>query len=380
MLLAILLTTLSCLVFWVTCYPVQRLLYAHIPGPFGFPIIGNIAQIMACDLPVYIYNCQLKYGKVFKFWFGSRPWVVIGDPEIARRILYKFVNRPDLPMTLHGRLDEINNSGLVFSRGQLWRTGRKAFESYVINSSRLASYCSLMDVGAQQLVKVLESKVGQVVDIWETLQASTLQLTGTLAFGVDMQILGAQEHAGTKSQEYGKQLSLACRRAMACYNVNEGTKWTLLLAALHHLGPPAVEFAKWVANALPDSGQAKMVVSHAQLFGMLEELIADWNQKAATGDAAPLVNSGSFLGYLLSAHHKASGDPLTDVELVGMANTMILAASDTTGNLCRMPCTTWHRTLKLRRSCGRRWSNWVCSQDSTSRRNSLRSCRTRRRW
>lgn len=64
------------------------------PGPLGFPIIGNIIDFSTKGVPNFCQELEPKYGKLFKFWFCSQPWVVVSDPEIARKLLLRFNTRP----------------------------------------------------------------------------------------------------------------------------------------------------------------------------------------------------------------------------------------------------------------------------------------------
>lgn len=61
----------------------------------GWPFIGNLARYAIKGAPALCQELQPKYGKVFKFWFGSDPWVVISDPDLARQLSLRFNTRPN---------------------------------------------------------------------------------------------------------------------------------------------------------------------------------------------------------------------------------------------------------------------------------------------
>lgn len=42
-----------------------------------------------------VQELEVKYGPVFKFFFGSDVWVVVADPDIARQLSLRFNIRPD---------------------------------------------------------------------------------------------------------------------------------------------------------------------------------------------------------------------------------------------------------------------------------------------
>lgn len=63
-------------------------------GPFGFPLIGNLPDIITKGLPVLSQELEARFGPIFKFWVASDPWIVIADPDIARQLGLRFMTRP----------------------------------------------------------------------------------------------------------------------------------------------------------------------------------------------------------------------------------------------------------------------------------------------
>lgn len=37
----------------------------------------------------YVAECRRRYGRLFKFYLGSRMFIVSADPELSRRVLFK---------------------------------------------------------------------------------------------------------------------------------------------------------------------------------------------------------------------------------------------------------------------------------------------------
>lgn len=51
-------------------------------------------------------------------WFGHRPWIIVADPELGKRVNYKLNNRPRTlgdPL-LQGPITKNENKGLFASR------------------------------------------------------------------------------------------------------------------------------------------------------------------------------------------------------------------------------------------------------------------------
>lgn len=120
-------------VAWLLFFPGKRWRLRRIPGPFGWPVFGNMVSLAQRDMAGFVLDGSAKYGKVWKFWFGSIPWVVVDDADMARRILNKYINRPTLPTVWSGRELDIQDAILVWARGSTWRLGRKAFEHAVLS-------------------------------------------------------------------------------------------------------------------------------------------------------------------------------------------------------------------------------------------------------
>lgn len=56
-----------------------------LPGPTGFPILGNIHQTDAKQLPKMCTKWSKIYGNVFKFKLLGSRIIVISDPDILRK-------------------------------------------------------------------------------------------------------------------------------------------------------------------------------------------------------------------------------------------------------------------------------------------------------
>lgn len=58
---------------------------------------------------------EAKYGPIFKFWFGGNVWVVLSDPDVARKLSLRFNLRPgfDYLNVMPHRELAINKLGLA---------------------------------------------------------------------------------------------------------------------------------------------------------------------------------------------------------------------------------------------------------------------------
>ncbi|KAL4395244.1 hypothetical protein AHAS_Ahas02G0232600 [Arachis hypogaea] len=94
------------------------------PGPYPYPIIGNILELSHKPYGS-LYKFSKTYGPIMTLKFGSLTTIVISSQEIAKEALTKhnlaFPNKKVLDMTR--ALDHVS---MVWSRGcDYWRTLRK---------------------------------------------------------------------------------------------------------------------------------------------------------------------------------------------------------------------------------------------------------------
>ena len=85
------------------------------PGPFPFPVLGNLLSISQ-DKPYRDFaNMAKKYGKLFRIQMGSKKAVVINSYEIAREaLLTKAKDFAGRPPHFLGSIFGRNGSGIAF--------------------------------------------------------------------------------------------------------------------------------------------------------------------------------------------------------------------------------------------------------------------------
>ncbi|XP_014496416.1 cytochrome P450 81E8-like [Vigna radiata var. radiata] len=124
------------------------------PGPFAYPIVGNLLQLQQ---PFHRYFTRLskKHGKVFSLWFGNRLVIVASDLPVVQECFTKndtvLANRPHF---LLGKHISYNNSTILHScYGEHWRHLRRILSLEVVSTHRLnASY----DIRRDELTKLLQ--------------------------------------------------------------------------------------------------------------------------------------------------------------------------------------------------------------------------------
>ncbi|CAN9500604.1 unnamed protein product [Ophioblennius macclurei] len=93
------------------------------PGPWSFPVIGDVPRINPSRLHLQFVEFAEKYGNVFSLrLFGGRI-VIINDYKLVKETLHSedFIDRPSIPM-----FETIfEKKGLVMSNGNLWKQQRR---------------------------------------------------------------------------------------------------------------------------------------------------------------------------------------------------------------------------------------------------------------
>ncbi|CAL4130192.1 unnamed protein product, partial [Meganyctiphanes norvegica] len=115
-----------------------------------------------------------KYGKVFGYFIGWRPTLMVADLDLIKQILVKdshiWINRPKLAMKAVPVTD-----CLVGLRGQRWKDVRSLLMS-TFSASKMRLVTGLMNEKIDELIQIISdiSSKGLPVEAWKTYQAMTL--------------------------------------------------------------------------------------------------------------------------------------------------------------------------------------------------------------
>ncbi|XP_074855949.1 cytochrome P450 2H1-like isoform X3 [Carettochelys insculpta] len=95
------------------------------PGPFAFPLIGNMLQLSRKNLPKHIEELSGTYGPIFTIYLGSEPVVVLSGYEILKETLInlgeEFSGRGSMPIFKKNT----TQPGIIFSNGEQWKQLRR---------------------------------------------------------------------------------------------------------------------------------------------------------------------------------------------------------------------------------------------------------------
>ena len=96
-----------------------------LPGPHGWPVVGNIARMDAMHFHRTLEQWATEYGPIYKFRLMNRTFVATARREDVSYILHE---RPELWRRTERStttLEEVGARGLFTAEGEEWRRQRK---------------------------------------------------------------------------------------------------------------------------------------------------------------------------------------------------------------------------------------------------------------
>ncbi|KXZ54674.1 hypothetical protein GPECTOR_4g740 [Gonium pectorale] len=351
--------------------PVTRWKLRHIPGPFALPLLGCVPDILRQGAHAFFLQCRKKYGPVFKARTAlalGRSWVVVvADTELMRQVGFKLRNHEMTePSLMRGVFKEVEEASLFRAADDFWRLVRSAWQPAFASTS-LAGYLPRMTACAEQLADRMEDRArdadgggdgGGRVNMWRELGGMTLQVVGSTAYGYSRLALLLPElrplwsvlaHA-LPDEPFTRMLQARTTLLTACLELIRGWKdraergsdrkarrgaAEAVAAAVVNGDDPTRVVPTDGSRGGPDGAIAAAPASPSAAAADVAAAEASAPAQANGGDAPAkphAVEAGSFLGLMLSARDKATGQGLSDPQLVAQVQIFILAGYETTAN------------------------------------------------
>ena len=157
-----------------------------IPGPLAIPILGNCYNPAFIRVYVHLADLRKKYGTVFTFFGLMKPYIVVCDPIVVRRILSdpkSFVKGSDYTYQFAACFGE----GLVTSNGDKHRKDRATFNKYFIRSSVIKFTPNINKITNEVMATALSSIDSSTVstNIESFFAALSLRVFMRFAIGTD---------------------------------------------------------------------------------------------------------------------------------------------------------------------------------------------------
>lgn len=281
--------------------PLRRI--EDLPGPRGWPLLGNSAQVRMRRIHRDIEAWTRRYGPFFRARLGRTRLLVVADHRAISAILR---DRPE-GFSRGARLSEVvlemgSTPGLFVAEGETWRNQRRMVMASFAGSHVRAYFPTLRRV--TQRLQGRWQKAAQA-DAWIDLQADlkrfTVDAIAGLAFGSEVNTLESGEDVIQRHLDV--VLDGIFRRAMAPFNY-------------------------WRWFKLP--ADRALERSNAELLAAIDNFVAQARARMAD-DPDLREHPRNLLEAMIAAADKGDAG-VDDRDVVANVSTMLLAGEDTTAN------------------------------------------------
>ncbi|XP_036146947.1 cytochrome P450 4C1-like isoform X2 [Monomorium pharaonis] len=223
-------------------------LYHKIPGPSGYPIIGNLFLALCSREKIWknLITLSTQYYPIFKAWMFLYCLVSIRHPDDLEVILSstKDIDKSRLYEVLHPWL----GMGLLTSGGSKWHSRRKILTP-TFHFNILKQFVEILVEEGESMTRSLKNAGGIVTkDLVPFISEHTLNAICETAMGTSLQGMGAFQ------QQYRK----------AVYRMGE--------LCAHRLFRPWL-YADWIFSLSPTGKEQKQILNI--LHGFTEKIIAE---------------------------------------------------------------------------------------------------------
>lgn len=172
----------------------QKIRLRKFRGPLAIPLAGNFYTYEALFFLRYMVSLRKRHGKIFTFFGLMKPFLVVCDPVVVRRILsdsktfYKGTDYSEHFSIAFGK-------GLVTSNGDKHKKDRGVFGKYFIRSN-ISKYAKLInEVCDQAIEQILVRKDGKknIQNIEHFFATVALRVFMSFSIGTDYRSNPARE-------------------------------------------------------------------------------------------------------------------------------------------------------------------------------------------
>ncbi|KAG8040378.1 hypothetical protein G9C98_000949 [Cotesia typhae] len=329
------------LVLWYVYFRVSQRhvleLAEKIPGPPGYPLIGNALEFMGSSDSIFrnIMERSNEFDQVIRLWIGPKLLIFLVDPRDVEVILSSHVY---IDKSAEYRFFQpwLGN-GLLISTGQKWRVHRKLIAP-TFHLNVLKSFIDLFNANSRAVVEKMRKEGSKEFDCHDYMSETTVEILLETAMGVSK---STQDRSG---YEYAMAVMKMCDilhlrhtrvwlRPDWLFNLTKyGKDQIQLLDVIHSLTKKVIQrkkedFKTGKRNFIKttESKDAKLTsvegLSFGQSAGLKDDLDVDDND---VGEKKRLA----FLDLLMEAGQ--NGTVLTEQEVKEQVDTIMFEGHDTT--------------------------------------------------
>lgn len=282
---------------------VARRKLADVPGPRGWPIVGNAFQIDRARMHLAVEAWTRRYGSYFRFRIGERRFLAVADHEVLAALMR---DRPD-GVRRGAKLERIwlemgLSPGVFVAEGEAWRRQRRMVMAG-FDPAHVRQYLpSLLQVGQRLRGRWSRAaQAGQTIDLQADLMRFTVDAIAGLAFGTEVNTL--ESDSESIQRHLDKIFPALFRRLMSPLPTWRWFRTTADRQLEHSVGEVRKAVDDFIARARQRMRADPTLRTHPR--NLLEAMI----------NAADQPDSG-----------------VNDADVAGNVLTMLLAGEDTTAN------------------------------------------------
>lgn len=255
------------------------------------PVRHTIIQ----DLLPHLHLWREKYGRVFLYWYGPSPRVVVTEPELIMEMLNN--TNLFLKSVLHPAVYDTVGDGLIFAEGEKWTRHRRILNPF-FTTEALKGYVPTIVSSTGQLIKrwgdQIASSDGVEVEVHSEFRSLTKDIIARTAF-----------------QSNFKQVDRIVELQIQ--------QLTMLTQALRTFYIPGTKF-------LPTPFNLKRWRVRRELDEMFKQLINSRDESVRDNDLLGLM-------FTANSNDEDTGKAMTSKELMDECKTFFLAGFETTSLL-----------------------------------------------
>ncbi|KAK9079057.1 hypothetical protein SSX86_000727 [Deinandra increscens subsp. villosa] len=277
------------------------------PGPRSLPVVGFL-PFLGQDLHKQFTNMAHTYGPIFKLKLGSRLYVVINTPELAKAVVRDhddtFANRA---LIIAGSVISYGGQDIIFSKNNTyWRNLRKLFVHEVLSNKNLeASSCFRRDE-VRTMIKNVFRQIGTKINITEMVFLTEANVLTSMIWGNTRKTDG---HVEVKLREMVLDLSEIFNRP------NLSDFFPIL--------------ARFDLQGIKRDMKKQLQKFDRIMDGVIEDRIKS-NSEMSLGDDE---GKKDFLQILLDLKNKEDATPLNFTQIKALVMDILTAGTDTTSTL-----------------------------------------------
>ncbi|XP_070568647.1 cytochrome P450 3A9-like [Ptychodera flava] len=156
-----------------------------IPGPKPLPLVGSFLSLMK-DFPQRLLDYNQEYGRVYGFYSGRRPILVVSDVDMLKQIMVKQFNHFNIRKKTVIKTEPLT-SAISSLSGAAWKYTRNVLTP-AFSGAKMRQMSKTINGCADTMVDNLQKKVdeGADVDMKTTFGCFSMDCIARTAFGLEV--------------------------------------------------------------------------------------------------------------------------------------------------------------------------------------------------